>query len=169
MIEIRPAEASDAAAIFALHAKSFPSDAEAHLVDRLSAEGDVQLSLVAMEHGHLVGHVMFTVMSVTADGQPLTAAALAPVATDPQHRRQGIAAALIEAGLKALVEEGVAISFVLGDPAYYTRFGYALTEAAPYSSLYAGPHFMALRLDKSLPLPKSGSAQYAHAFSQLDS
>ena len=55
-------------------------------------------------------------------------------------------------------------SFVLGHPDYYPRFGYSTETAHPFASPFAGPHFMALLLDKSVRLPESGRARYAPAF-----
>ncbi|MGB7411618.1 MAG: GNAT family N-acetyltransferase, partial [Sphingopyxis granuli] len=79
---------------------------------------------------------------------------------------RGIGAALIRAGLDALRAQGVAISFVLGNEAYYPRFGYSPDLAARFASPFAGPHFMAMMLgDKAWP--ERGRAKYAPAFSRL--
>jgi putative acetyltransferase len=165
---IRAATATDAEQIYALHCAAFPSDGEAALVEALALDGDVVVSLVAEVDGAIVAHALFSRMKVTGDGQPITAAGLAPVATHPDHQRQGYAAMLIDIALAQLESHGTAMSFVLGDPAYYTRFGYAVETAAPFASPYAGPYFMARILDKALPLPKSGVAHYAPAFSQME-
>jgi putative acetyltransferase len=111
--------------------------------------------------------ILFSRMDVSADGNPIPAAALAPVAVLPAHRNQGIATALLEAGHDALRQQGISIAFVLGDPVYYTRFGYNPALAAPFASPYAGPHFMACALDSALPIPQRGHAHHAAAFSRL--
>jgi putative acetyltransferase len=114
----------------------------------------------------ITGHALFSRMAVVADGVPWRAAALAPVAVHPGAQRGGTGGALIQTGLDQLRAMGIAASFVLGHPAYYPRFGYSADAAAPFASPYAGPHFMALLLDKSLQIPKSGRADYAAAFSR---
>ena len=161
---IRTERAADRAAIHRLVRTCFPSDDEAHLVDALREAGDLSLSLVATARGRIIGHVAFSPMAVTADGRRLAALALAPVATAARHRRHGTAAALIEAGIARARAGGVDLIFVLGDPAYYGRFGFDAALATPFASPYAGPHFMALALDKRWQAPQSGVARHAPAF-----
>ena len=54
---------------------------------------------------------------------------------------------------------------MLGDPNYYTRQGYDPDLALPFDCVYAGPYFMALRLNESAP--KSGKVRYPAAFDEL--
>lgn len=168
MMHIRPAKPDDAKAIFALHCLTFPDDSEARLVEALVAEGDALVSLVAELNGTIVGHVMFSRMAVTGDGREMKAAGLAPVSTNPAHQERGIAAALIERGLNDLRALGVEISFVLGNPEYYARFGYSVIDALRFTSAYACPAFMVQMLDPATPMPKSGTADYAPAFARLE-
>src|SRR3546814_12026838 len=85
-------------------------------------------------------------MDVEADGVALSGAGLAPVSVAPGHQGQGIGDALIRAGIDALREQDIAISFVLGHEAYYPRFGYSPDLAARFASPFARPHFMATML-----------------------
>ena len=170
-MNIRSAEPGDLDAICALHAEAFAAsphghNGEADLVRWLHADGDVLASIGAWQDEWLIGHVLFSRMDVTADSAPIRATALAPLATHPAHRRQGIAAALIEAGHDALREQGAEIAFVLGDTAYYSRFGYDLALAAPFASPFAGAHFMACPLDSAMPRPQRGVAIHALAFAR---
>jgi putative acetyltransferase len=170
-MRIRAANAADLPAIAAVHRTAFAGTAmgyhgEGALVAALHDDGDALVSLVAEAEGRIIGHALFSRMSVEADGAPLRAAGLAPVAVLPCSHRSGIGSVLIRAGLDALTAAGCQISFVLGHPAYYPRFGYSAAAAAPFASPYAGPHFMALLLDKALQIPKSGRADYAAAFSR---
>ena len=168
MMHIRPATPEDAKPIFALHCVTFPDDSEARLVEALVAEGDALVSLVAELGGAVVGHVMFSRMTVTGDGRVMKAAGLAPVSTNPAHQERGIAAALIEQGLADLRALGVEISFVLGNPEYYARFGYSAEGAVRFESVYGCPAFMVQMLDAATPLPHSGTADYAPAFARLE-
>jgi putative acetyltransferase len=161
-MQVRREQPDDHAAIHALHAASFPTQAEANLVDRLRDAGDVAISLVAEDAGEIVGHVLFSPMSA-----PFRALGLGPLAVAEASRRQGIAARLIEAGLAEARNTGWDAVFVLGDPAYYRRFGFSVKLAAGFGSPYAGPHFMALALQGMLSRHE-GHVDYAPAFAALD-
>lgn len=161
-LKIRSEKAEDRAAIHALHVAAFNGDGEAGLVDRLRVDGDLALSLVAIDDGQIVGHVAFSPMAA-----PFPALGLAPVAVSADRRRQGIAAALINRGLDLAREDDWKGVFVLGEPAYYKRFGFNLRMAERFQSAYSGPYFMALALaGGSLPT-ELGSIDYAPAFSML--
>ena len=169
-IAIRPAGAGDVAAVDALLRDSFPAADEADLVRRLCVGGDMVLMLVAAEEatGALAGIAAFSRMVVEVGGQPLAAVALAPVAVAPPYRRQGVAEALIHAGLVQLEEAGVVLCFVLGEPAYYERFGFHADYARNFASPYAGDYLMALPLQGGLiPCGERGEARHAAAFAAL--
>lgn len=140
---------------------------EARLVRDLFADGDIVVAPVAETDAGLVGAALFSRMTAVADGRPRSAAALAPVAVLPDRSNGGVGGMLIRAGLERLRDLGVEISFVLGHPAYYPRFGYRADLARPYRTPYAGPHFMACHLDKALEVPASGRVDYAPAFARM--
>lgn len=161
-MRIAPETPADAAAIRALHAAAFPSEDEAKLVDRLRADGALALSLVARDDaGEILGHVAFSPMTA-----PFRALGLAPVAVAAGARCAGVAAALIRDGLARAAAESWQGVFVLGDPAYYGRFGFDPAAAAGFTTPYAGPHFMLLRLAAG-ELPPRGPVAYAPAFAAL--
>lgn len=171
-VAIRVAADSDGDAIDAVHRAAFAGteygyQGEADLVRMIEADGDTLVSLVAERAGKVVGHVLFSRMDVDADGQPMEAAGLAPVAALPEAQGQGIGDALIRAGLNVLRGRGVAISFVLGHEAYYARFGYSPELASRFASPFAGPHFMAMMLDSGAAWPLGGRAEYAPAFGRM--
>ena len=171
-MDVRPAAPGELDEICALHASAFTASAyghhgEAALVRALHDDGDVLVSLGAWEGGALIGHVLFSSMTVEAGGESIHASALAPVGVLRAHRARGVAAALISAGHQALVEQDIRLSFVLGEPGYYGRFGYDARLAAPFVSPYAGPHFMACLLDSAVSKPQRGVAIHAPAFARL--
>lgn len=106
----------------------------------------------------MVGHVAFS--PVTIDGRDLGWWGLGPVAVAPVEQRRGIGSSLIRSALRRLADAGVPGCVVLGDPAYYDRFGFA-----PRTGLvYPGPplnHFMALPLTGVVPM---GEVRYHSAF-----
>jgi len=171
-IGIRAATATDAEAVdkvirSAFATTEFGHQGESELVRMIDADGDTLVSLVAERDGVLVGHVLFSRMDVEADGTALSGAGLAPVSVVLGSQGQGIGDALIRAGLDALREQGVAISFVLGHEDYYPRFGYSPGLAARFASPFAGPHFMAMMLDSDAAWPLGGRADYASAFGRM--
>jgi len=162
VMEFRDEALDDRGGIRHLHLASFPKAEEADLVERLHGDGDVVISLVAVEGRVLTGHVLFSRMAA-----PFPALGLGPVAVLADWRRQGIAAALVQKGLARATREGWTAVFVLGDPHYYQRFGFRSEHAESYVSCYAGPHLMALPLkDDGFPV-RSGRVDYAPAFSPL--
>jgi putative acetyltransferase len=158
---IRDETAADRAAVRRVVTAAFGRALEAALVDRLRAEGDAALSLVAVEDGRVVGHILFSPLKA-----PVRALALAPVAVVPARQRSGIGTALIEAGLERARALGWEAAFVLGEPSFYRRFGFDPALAAGFQSPYAGPFFMAMALRGVLPAT-SGPIEYAPAFSAL--
>jgi putative acetyltransferase len=112
-------------------------------------------------HGRVIGHVLFSKLKA-----PMKALGLAPVAVHPSFQRQGIGLALIREGLALAKEEGWTCVFVLGDPAYYGRFGFRAESAKGYNSPYSGDHFMAVPL---ADVPKTGEILYPEPFKLLDS
>jgi putative acetyltransferase len=129
-------------------------------VDRLRGDGDAVISLVAIEERVLTGHVMFSRMS-----GPFSALGLGPVAVLLDWRKQGIAAALVRAGIRRATDNGWAGIFVLGGPNYYERFGFQSKHAEGFESPFAGPYFMALPLNNARLPTAVGRVDYAPAFS----
>lgn len=169
-IAIRPATGGDVAAIDALLRAAFAHPHEAVLVQRLCVDGDMVLTLVAddEESGALAGAVVFSRMHAEIAGKAIAAVALAPLAVGTAYRRQGVAEALVQAGLAQLADAGAMLAFVLGDPAYYARFGFSVDWARGFASPYAGDYLMALPLQGgAMPCGERGAATHAKAFAQL--
>ena len=123
-IVIRDAAPGDDRAVYAVENAAFGGPAEAELVEALRGHPGV-VSLVAVEREAIVGHVLFTPVTVVQQDKAIWEAyGLGPVAVDPARQRQGIGDALIRAGLERLRAGGVAVVFVLGHPSYYPRFGF---------------------------------------------
>ncbi|MEO3997654.1 N-acetyltransferase [Mesorhizobium sp. CAU 1732] len=161
---IRPAEEADRAAIHALVDAAFEGPSEAKLVDRLVADNDVVLELVALHEGTLVGHVLFSRLLVKTGNRLVPAVALAPLAVDPGSQRTGVGTALVENAHHMVQEAGETLSVVLGDPAYYGRFGYVHDRAAKFESAYQCAALQALSWGDA---PMAGKLIYAPAFSDL--
>lgn len=157
---VRPATPADHAAIREVVTGAFHQRDEADLVDRLRADGDGLVELVAEHDGEVVGHILFSPM---ASDPPANIAALAPVAVKPGLQRGGIGVALNEAGLEACRAKGVEAVIVLGHPTYYPRFGFSAELARSVSAPFSGPAFMALELTPGV-LQTPRTVRYAKAF-----
>ena len=83
----------------------------------------------------------------------------------PHFAKRGIGRRLIEEGHRLLREKGEKLVFVVGDPAYYTRFGFSLAEAAKFRTPYDGPYLMSLKLAPGAPA--SGTVVYPATFAKL--
>ncbi len=81
------------------------------------------LSMVAVEEGIILGHILFTNATIT-NHESTVAVILAPLAVDPDRQNKGIGGKLVEAGFKSLSKLGTDLVFVLGHPTYYPRFGF---------------------------------------------
>jgi putative acetyltransferase len=141
---VRPARPADYPAIHAVESAAFGQPGEAGMVEAARAEGAVLVELVAEAEGEIVGHILFTRMTVTP---PRFFAGLAPVAVSPAMQGRGLGDALCRAGLEALRGMGCEAVVVLGHPDYYPRFGFSANAARQLASPYAGnPAFMAMEL-----------------------
>jgi putative acetyltransferase len=143
---IRYARPADRPAIDLVVTAAFARDDEAALVSRLRDEEDTLFELVCEEAGEVVGHILFS--RLWADRLALYAA-LAPLAVAPARQGQGLGSKLVRSGLDCAREFGCHGVLVLGEPAYYGRFGFSAEAAREVSSPYQGlAAFQALGLEE---------------------
>lgn len=159
----------DQSAVRAVHNAAFGGGAdaaEAQLVDNLRADGDViaALSIVAVVDGDVVGHVVCSRASI-ADWPSI---GLGPLGVIPACQRRGVGQALMHAVLAAADALDAPAVALLGDPGYYSRFGFvagATLGVLPPVPEWVG-HFQVRPLnawDDSL----RGIFRYAPAFDRL--
>lgn len=165
---VRPERSDDRSAIESLTCQAFNGDSEARLINTLREQCAGCISLVAEQHGNIVGHILFS--PATLDNYPDTRLmALAPMAVSNVLQHQGIGSALVRAGLKLCKEQGAAAVVVLGHPAYYPRFGFTAASRFKISCPWQVPDnaFMLLELEANSLRGKSGQVTYQRAFAQL--
>ena len=158
-MHIRPETDADRDAIYETVRSAFNQVMEADLVDELRMSGDSELSLVAEENGRIVGHILFSKMQ-----SPEGALGLAPVSVLPDQQGKGIGGALIREGLARVKEAGWKAVFLLGEPDYYSRFGFTVEAALPFDTIYPVQYFMAQELESGGLPASGGSAVYAQPF-----
>lgn len=137
---VRDEGPEDRAAVHHVEAEAFGGPDEADLVDVLRDDPSFAYSLVAVAGGEIVGHIMFTWLPVG----DATALALAPLAVLPGHQRTGVGRALIAEGLRRARELKAPAVVVLGDPAYYGRFGFTTDHRITQSYGWPDSAFQAI-------------------------
>ncbi len=160
---IRPETPADVDGIHALTAAAFAtaehsSHTEQFIVDALRARGELSVSLLAVHEERLLGHVAVSPVSVS-DGSSGWYG-LGPISVLPERQGQGIGAALMRAAIEALRQQHARGCVLLGEPAYYARFGF---RAEPGLVLPGVPaeYFQALCLQPPLA---QGEVRYSRAF-----
>jgi putative acetyltransferase len=128
------------------------------IIDRLRDAGALTLSLVAVDRGEIIGHVAFSPVEIEAEHKGWFG--LGPVSVRPERQREGIGTSLIQRGLRELRTRGAAGCVVLGDPAYYRRFGFENDDALRYEGA-PGEFFMRKELRGGVP---AGTVRYHPAF-----
>ena len=165
---IRDEAAGDTEAIRKVHELAFETSAEADLVDLLRASGKATISLMAEEEGEIVGHVMFSPVEIDPPSPSWKALGLAPIGVRPERQRQGIGKALISEGLERCHLIGTGAVVLLGDPAYYKRFGFKRAKDFGLGNEYqVEDEFMVVELIPGILEGVEGMVRYTDEFSQV--
>lgn len=134
------------------------SGTEQHIVNALRRAGQLTLSLVAEEGGVIVGHVAVSPVSVSDGARDWYG--LGPISVQPDLQGRHIGASLMHAALDGLRARGAAGCVLVGDPAYYTRFGFHPVPGLVYPGI-PPEYFMALAFGDGMP---QGTVSFHPAF-----
>ncbi len=169
MVTIRPEQHKDLAGIRRVNERAFGQPNEANLVDALRAHGKVTLSLVAEQDNKIVGHVLFSPVTIESEGKLFSAIGLGPMAVLPEYQRTGIGSALINQGLEQCREAGHVCVVVLGHPEYYPRFGFVPASKHGIKCEYNAPDeaFMVIELRQGALRGRSGTVKYQPEFNEV--
>lgn len=167
MISVRIERPGDAVGVRETNEHAFGTPLEASLVDALRGSDDY-LSLVAIVDARIVGHILFTAVTL-APPVDIRIAGLAPMAVRPEHQRTGVGGQLIRAGLDECRRRGYSAVVVLGHPEYYPRFGFVPAHIFGLSCEFPSPPeaFMAIELDAGALAGIAGMVRYRSEFSAV--
>jgi putative acetyltransferase len=169
MISIRPEEQKDHAAVRAVNELAFGQPEEAKIVDRLRESCGRSLSLVATQDEEVIGHILFTPVTLESGDVTLQGMGLAPMSVLPDYQRQGVGSALVKEGLSVLGKQVCPFVVVLGHAEYYPRFGFEPASKVGIKCQWEGvpdEAFMILIFDEKAMKGASGIAKYRDEFDE---
>ena len=167
--EIRQETPTDIPGIRMVEEKAFARATEADLVDLCRKRDKVSLSLVAANGHGITGHILFTPVTLEPLRDGLRGLGLGPIAVLPESQQTGIGSRLMQAGLEICRERGYDFVVLLGDPRYYSRFGFIPARDLGLSSDYGdGDEFQVLELASGALAGASGQVKYLPEFSEMD-
>jgi putative acetyltransferase len=164
--QIRLEQPDDVVAIRETNEQAFGTTTEARLVDRLRNSTDC-ISLVATIGGRVIGHILFTPISLDP-ATTVRVAGLAPMAVRPEHQRAGVGSQLVRAGLEKCLERGYSAVVLVGHPHFYPRFGFVQGHTKGLVCEFPVPQeaFMVLELKVSALAGVTGLVRFQPEFAE---
>ena len=167
-VTVRSERPTDIIIVREVHRVAFPSQAEARLVDRLRGNGKAVVSLVAEVDGRVVGHILFSPVSVEGYPEITNGLGLAPVSVLPELQRRGIGSRLVQDGLAVSLRTDYQFVVVLGEPSFYGRFGFRDAGVRGLRNEYgAEDAFMVLEVRPGSLPENGGLVKYSAEFAEL--
>ena len=169
MIFIRHERSGDAHAIRFVLEEAFGQSNEADLVDALRHRGALTLSLVALRENEVVGHILFSPVTIESPGSSFNAIGLGPMTVLPPYQGKGIGSRLVRIGLEQCRQAGHEIVVVLGYPDFYGRFGFVPTRHRGIRCEFDVPDdvFMVMELRQGALAGRGGLVRYQPEFTSV--
>jgi putative acetyltransferase len=166
MVTIRQETSEDINSIHYVNEQAFGQPQEASIITRLRNRGKVSLSLVAEEESNVIGHVLFSPVTIESAKDSFEAITLAPMAVLPKHQRKGIGSELVTAGIKKCRRLGFEIITVLGHPEFYPRFGFVPAQPLGIGCEFDVPEdaWMLLELKRGALKGRTGTVLFQPEF-----
>ena len=165
MTILRDEGKSDAQAIKVVLEGAFKGTGEVRAVDLLRQAGQVVISLVAEEDGLIVGHILFSPVTIEPEYPGVRMLGLAPLAVTPSHQGRGIGSRLVQEGLLRCKDAGYDAVVVLGHPTYYSRFGFTRARDSGLDNEYGADNaFMVVELKDRALSDVAGVVKYRPEF-----
>ena len=160
---LRNEQAQDVDAIFKLTESAFKNaehtdHTEQFIVNALRKTQQLTLSIVAEREQQLIGHVAISPVEISSKTSDWYG--LGPISVAPEYQQQGVGSALMQYSLQQLKQLGAAGCVVLGDPAYYSKFGFKVIPNLTLADVPA-EYFQALSFTDMFP---QGEVTYSQAF-----
>lgn len=165
-VQIRVETETDNDAVRAINFAAFGQSLEGGIVDALRGSKDT-VSLVAEQKGCIIGHILFTTVTVGSPSGQSTGLALGPMAVAPEFQNKGVGSALVRDGLERLRKAQCPYVIVLGHPNFYPRFGFVPASRFGVKSQWEGvpdEAFMITVFDRSALSSDGGVAYYRREF-----
>lgn len=169
LLQIRKEQLGDYDAVREINRVTFEQDTESRIVDKIRDACEECLSLVAAIDGKLVGHILFSPVSLESKEGLNSGMGLGPMAVLPDYQKQGIGSSLVKEGLRLLKNAQVPFVIVLGHPSYYPRFGFEKAKNYALFPQWQGipdEAFMVLFFDESLKGKIRGIVKYRAEFDE---
>ncbi len=168
-IETREELPGDEQAIYEVNASAFHRTEESELVDELRKHCYGLLSVVAVNQGKIVGHILFSPVLVHGDHGIAWGMGLGPMAVLPDYQRRGIGSRLVKDSVTRLRDAKCPFLVVLGHPQYYPRFGFKPASCYGIECEWAVPDeaFMVRVLDPTRMKGVKGIARYRPEFGRV--
>jgi putative acetyltransferase len=166
MLALREEEPGDRAGVRLVNERAFGRAVEAALVDALRDAAGPRISLVAVDEGRVVGHIVFIPVSIVSEGGDSPALALGVLSVLPERQRQGIGSQLVRRGLEECKQLGHDVVVVVGHPDFYPRFGFLPAGAKGLRCQYEVPDeaFMVAELTPGALAGRRGTIKYPPEF-----
>jgi putative acetyltransferase len=168
MLTFRQETLKDIDSIRYVNEQAFEQKGEAELIDKLRNRNVVTLSLVAVQDEQIVGHILFSPVTVESENSSFEAITLAPMAVLPEYQRQGIGSQLVQVGLKECYQLGHEVVVVVGHPDYYPRFGFVLGKTKGIGCEFEVPDeaWMILELREGALAGRKGTVKFQPEFQE---
>jgi putative acetyltransferase len=167
--EFRLEKPGDKPAIRDVNGQAFGQPDEADLVDALRAGNAIVLSMVAVADNEIVGHILFTEVTIREPNGSFQALGLGPMAVLPSYQGKAIGSQLLRIALDKCRRLGYEIAVVVGYPEFYSRFGFVSAKPRCLECEFDVPDeaFMILELQKNALAGRSGLVEYQHEFRDM--
>ena len=124
MLTIRHETPEDETAIRYVNEQAFGGTEEANIIEKLRLRHAFTFSLVADYAEQVVGHILFSPITIESEYSSCNAVALGPMAVLPPYQKRGIGSQLVHVGLEECRRASYEVVVVVGHPDYYPRFGF---------------------------------------------
>ncbi|MGD8190745.1 GNAT family N-acetyltransferase [Brevibacillus ginsengisoli] len=167
MFTIRAEQPGDQGAITEVNLLAFQEEKPAKLVEAIRASEFFipELSLVAVAD-EVIGHILFSIVSIETNQGSVPTLALAPMAIKPGYQNQGIGSALVIEGLRRCKLLGYQHVVVLGHPNFYPKFGFVPSRLKGIEPPLPVPDevFMVIELQENSWAANQGRVKYPPSF-----